>query len=272
MRSLLLVAALLAVVPAQLVAADLLAEARRFYNLGQYDAAERAAREAAANVAQIDRARVVLGRVHLEQYRRTADPAQLASARTALRATDPRALDPRERVELTIGLAEALYLEDRFGAAAELFELAMASAADLGPSAELGPPAYERMLDWWATALDRVAQSRQGAERTQVYDRIERRMIYEIRQDPGSLAGGYWVIAAARGRGDVESAYDAAMAGWVRAIHARDRGGALRADIDRLVTQAILPDRAARLPGRDQKSALTRMIEEWEAFKGDWVK
>src|SRR5512134_927880 len=93
MRSLLLVAALLAVVPAQLVAADLLAEARRLYNLGQYDAAERAAREAAANVAQIDRARVVLGRVHLEQYRRTADPAQLASARTALRATDPRALD-----------------------------------------------------------------------------------------------------------------------------------------------------------------------------------
>src|SRR5512134_107752 len=71
MRSLLLVAALLAVVPAQLVAADLLAEARRLYNLGQYDAAERAAREAAANVEKMDRGRVVYGRVHTEPFRPT---------------------------------------------------------------------------------------------------------------------------------------------------------------------------------------------------------
>jgi hypothetical protein len=269
MRSLLLAALLLAA-PAQLAAADLLAEARRLYNLGQYDDAERVARDAAANVALVDRARVVLGRVHLEQYRRSADPAQLASARAALRATDPRALDLRERVELTVGLAEALYLEDRFGAAAEMFEAAMAAAADLGPAADLGAPAYERMLDWWATSLDRVAQSRRGAERTEIYDRIERRMTYEIRQDPGSLPGGYWVIAAARGRGDVERAYDAAMAGWVRAIYARDRGNALRADIDRVVAQAILPERAARLPGRDQKGGLNAMLSEWEAFKANW--
>ena len=31
-------------------------------------------------------------------------------------------LDARERIELTLGLGEALFLEDRFGAAAELFE------------------------------------------------------------------------------------------------------------------------------------------------------
>ncbi len=271
MRALLLVVALLAGT-AQLAAADLLAEARRLYNLGQYDDAERAARDAAANVALVDRARVVLGRVHLEQYRRTADPAQLASARTALRAADPRVLDPRERVELTIGLAEALYLEDRFGAAAELFELAMASVADLGPAAELGAPAYERMLDWWASSLDRVAQSRHGRERTEIYDRVEVRMTYEIRQDPGSLPAAYWLIAGARGRGDIERAYDAAMAGWVRAIYARDRGNALRADIDRLVSQAILPERAARLPGRDQKGALTSMLAEWETFKSHWAR
>jgi hypothetical protein len=265
MRSLLLAAALLCA-PAPLVAGDLLAEARRLYNLGQYEAAERVARDAATDVATIDRARVVLGRVHLEQYRRSADPAQLASARTALRAADPRALDPRERVELTIGLAEALYFEERFGAAAELFELAMEVPGILGPGA------HERVLDWWATALDRMAQTRQGRDRADIYDRIAARMTSEIRQDPGSMPGGYWLAAAARGRGDLEHAYEAAAAGWVRAIFARERGSDLRSDIDRLVVQAILPERASRLPARDQKTALSTMTAEWEAFKANWSR
>jgi tetratricopeptide (TPR) repeat protein len=265
MRPLLLAVALLCAA-APLDAADLLAEARRLYNLGQYEEAERVARDAAANVALIDRARVVLGRVHLERYRRSADPQQLAAARAALRATDTRALDARERVELTIGLAETLYFEDRFGAAAEVFESAMEAAVVLGPAAR------ERMLDWWASSLDRMAQTRPGPERAGIYDRIAERMTREVQQDPGSTPGAYWVSAAARGRGDLERAYDAAVAGWVRAIYARDHGTALRADIDRLVLQAILPERAARLVGPDQKAALSGMIAEWDAFKQNWTR
>src|SRR5687767_13627903 len=134
MRLLLLAAAILTG-PAQLGASEFLAEARRLYNLGHYDEAERAARDAAANVATIDRARLVLGRIHLERYRRSADPEDLASARTALRATDARALDAQERIELTIGFAEALFFEDRFGAAAEMFESVIEAAATLGPIA-----------------------------------------------------------------------------------------------------------------------------------------
>jgi tetratricopeptide (TPR) repeat protein len=264
-RALLLVAALL-IAPAPLLGADLLADARRLYNLGQYEEAARVAREAAENVATIDRARVVLGRIHLERYRRSDDPADLESARTALRATDTRALDARERVELAVGLAETLYFEDRFGAAAEMFESAIDGAAALGPSA------HERVLDWWATALDRLAQTRPAQDRGPIFDRIVERTTREIQQDPGSTPGAYWLAAATRGRGDVDRALDAASAGWVRAIYARDRGAALRGDLDRLVREAILPERAARLPARDQKAALSGMIAEWEAFKEKWTR
>src|SRR4051812_43503324 len=114
-----LAAALLLAAP--LHAADALSEARRLYNQGQFDAAERAARDAARTPANADGARLVLGRVQLERYRTSSSPADLSEAIAWLRAVDARPLDPRERIELTIGLAEALYLEDRFGAAVPLF-------------------------------------------------------------------------------------------------------------------------------------------------------
>jgi hypothetical protein len=265
MRALLLAACLFAA-PPMAAAGDQLAEARRLYNLGQYDAAERAARDAAANTATVDRARVVLGRIHLERYRRSSDSADLAAARAALGATDTRALDARERVELAVGLAEALYFEERYGAAAELFESAFAGASALGPAAQ------ERLLDWWATALDRLAQMRQGPERTSIFDRIAERMGRQLERDPGSPPAGYWVVAAARGRGDLDAALDAATASWVRAIYARDRGLTLRADLDRLVVQAILPERASREPAKEQKGALAAMLADWEAFKQNWAR
>ena len=159
-------------------ASDALADARRLYNLAQYESAERAAREAMRTAP--DPARVVLGRVRLELYRRSADPADLAEARLALRTVDPRPLQASERVELTIGLAEAVYLEDRFGAAAELFE------GTIDASGALGPAAHERVLDWWASSLDRLAQTRPASERASVYDRVLERMESEIARDSGS--------------------------------------------------------------------------------------
>lgn len=245
-------------------AADALADARRLYNQAQYEPAERAAREAMRTSP--DPARVILGRIRLELYRQSANPEDLGEARLALRTVDPRALQGSERVELTIGLAEALYLEDRFGAAAELFEGA------IDESATLGPAAHERVLDWWASALDRLAQTRATPERPQIYDRIVRRMSDEIAHDPGSTPAGYWLAAAARGCGNVERAWSAATAGWVRATLARDRGAALRADLDRLVVQAIIPERANRLGTRDRSQAITGMLSEWESFKASWAR
>ena len=87
-------------------AADPLSEARRLYNAGQYEAAARAAREAIAVDGLADPARVVLGRIQLERFRQTADPADLTAARESFRSVDPPPLRYRERLELTIGQAE----------------------------------------------------------------------------------------------------------------------------------------------------------------------
>jgi tetratricopeptide (TPR) repeat protein len=259
-------AVVLLLAPSPAGAADALGDARRFYNAGDLDAAQAAAREALAVPHTAEPARVVLGRILLEQYRRSGAQSDLAEARQALRTVDPQALDPRERVELTLGLAEALYLEDRFGAAAELFEPLIDSSSSLGPRAQ------ERVLDWWATALDRQAQLRPREERTAIYDRIVDRMTAELPNAPGSGVAAYWLAAAARGRGDVERAWQAALAGWMRAPQTADRGAALRADLDRLVIQAIIPERIARLGLKDTTQALAGMLGEWEAFKVTWSR
>jgi hypothetical protein len=68
----------------------------------------------------------------------------------------------------------------------------------------------------------------------------------------------------------LERAWSAAAAGWIRASLARDRGATLKADLDRLVTTAIIPDRAAKVPARERKQALTSMAAEWEHFKRIW--
>src|SRR5690242_15288570 len=87
-------------------AADPLAEARRLYNLGQYDNAAKLAREAIKVPATAESARLVLGRIHLERYRQSAEPEDLVQAREALRSVNPQGLERRERAELIIGQGE----------------------------------------------------------------------------------------------------------------------------------------------------------------------
>jgi hypothetical protein len=104
-------------------------------------------------------------------------------------------------------------------------------------------------------------------------------MTEEIAEYPGSTAAGYWLAAASRASGDVERAWHAALAGWLRATLADDRGAALRADLDRLVMQAIIPERASKAvkidtPGRADlvKEAQAAMTIEWDTFKKAWSK
>jgi hypothetical protein len=249
-----------------LTAQDSLGEARRLYNAGDFDQAEAAARMALESPATANSARVVLGRIHLERYRKAPTGTALADAREAFREVDPLQLDPRERIELTLGFAETLFLEDRFAAAAEMFGPILAS------SMELGDAAHERVLDWWATSLDRHAQTRPMAERPAIYARIAERMHGELERDPGSIPAGYWVVAAARASGDLDTAWSAAAAAWIRAALGRDRGVILRGDLDRLVVQAIIPERAARLSPKDSSVAVTGLLSEWEAFKANWSR
>jgi tetratricopeptide (TPR) repeat protein len=239
---------------------DLLATARRLYNEGQYDQALETAKQAIASSS----ARLIMGRARLERFRQTPAAHELDDARADLRAVDPRALDPRERIELQVGLGELLYLEDRFGPAAELLEPVVEA------SATLAPDAHARALDWWATALDRQAQTLPSSDRTVLYPRIIARMEQELRRDPASAPATYWLAASARAAGDLDRAWAAALAGWVRAALGRDRGVALRADLDKLVTQGIIPDKAARAPARDRRQTAASLAAEWENFKKIW--
>jgi hypothetical protein len=125
----------------------------------------------------------------------------------------------------------------------------------------------ERILDWWADALDRDARPRPDIDRQAVYRRIRARMDDELALRPANSSAAYWRAAAARAEGDLQSAWDAAQAAWVRAPLATDRGDTLRANLDRLVTRAIIPDRAKLLGQPPQ-----RFLTEWEQFKERWKK
>jgi tetratricopeptide (TPR) repeat protein len=266
MRRLMALAVLAVLAAAPVRAADPLADARRLYNLGQYDMAATQAREAMKVPATMESARLVLGRVLLERFRRTADAADLNEAREALRAVNPEALDRRERAELTVGIGQWFFLDDRFGPASELFDRALDSSSDLGPAA------HERVLDWWATALHRQALSGPRDTRAAIYSRIFERMEKELAADASSAPAAYWLAASARGAGNLDRAWNATMAGWVTAMRARDRGAALRADLDKLMVQGIIPERAARMQPRDWKPSAAVMLAEWEALKASWTR
>lgn len=245
---------------------DPLVNARLFYNDGQYDQAIEAAEQAAANPSFASSARLVLGRSRLERYRKTSVAGDLDAARGDLRAVDPRALDARERLELQIGLAVLLYFEEQFGAAAELLDPVVDASAPLAPDAR------ERALDWWATALDRYAQTMPAPDRGPSYARMIERMERELARDNSSAVAGYWLPAAARGAGDLDRAMAAASASWIRAALTSDGGTALRADLDKLVTQAIIPEKAAKVPSRERRQATGSLTTEWDAFKAAWTK
>ena len=239
---------------------DALLQARQFYNHQQYDAAIEAATEARRRPELADAGGLVLARALLERFRQSANPADQMAARDALTKIDPARLGAADRLELMIGLGESLYFDDQAGAAAEEFELALAHLDGRDPSAR------ERVLDWWASALDRQAQLGPEAQQGLPYARIVRKMEEELRRDAGSAAASYWLVAGARGSGDVERAWDAAIAGWVRAALAGDRRSALRADLDRIVRQAIIPElaRQTSAPG-DPTQAIAAMRVEWTA-------
>lgn len=243
---------------------DRLAEARRLYNIGQFDQALEVARQAAANPATQSSARLIMGRVRLERYRKNPEAAELDAARADFHAVDARTTDARERVELQVGLAELLYFDERFGAAAELLDPVIES------SATTAPDAHDRAVEWWASSLDRQAQLAPAADRAAIYTRITQRMELELRRDPAQPAASYWLAAAARGAGDLDRAWSAASAAWIRAMMRPDRAAVLRADIERLVTQVIIPERAAKAPARERKTVADRLAADWENFKKNW--
>jgi hypothetical protein len=242
-----------------------LAKARALYNAADYEGAIGAATLARQQPPFADAAALVVARAHLEQYRLRADPADLSAARDALGTVRAAALTARDQVDLIIGLGQALFLDELFGPAAELLDTALSRAALLGPRDR------RLLLDWWASALDREAQTRSPERRPRLFERIRARMESELHDDPGSAVANYWLAVAARGEGDIDHAWDAAVAGWVRSSLAPDTMVELRGDLDRLVMQALIPERVrTRAPG-EQQDASEALRLEWEAVKGLWA-
>lgn len=243
---------------------DALAVARRFYNQGQYEQAIEAARQASAIPSSAAAARLISGRAHLERYRQNEEGDDLDQARADLRAVDEHALDGGEQLELQIGFAELLFCDKRYGAAAEMLDPLLDAAASLAPDG------HDRALDWWASSLDRQAQAMPRDTRPAIYARITHRAEDELRRNPSSLTASYWLAAATRGEGDLDRAWSAATAAWVRAALHPEGAVSVRADIDKLVTEGIIPERVAALPARDRRQALAAMTADWESFKKDW--
>lgn len=241
-----------------------LAKARALYNAGDFDGAIGSAALARLEPASEDASGLVIARSHLERYRQRADAADLGAAREALGSVRSIALTPRDQVDLLVGLGLSLYLGELFGAAAELFDTALSRAALL--------PERDRLLllDWWATALDREAQARPPERRVRAFERIGERMEAELREDPASTVANYWLAVAARGAGDVERAWDAAIAAWVRSTLEPESSETLRADLDRLVTQALIPERARARPAREQPDSMVALRAEWDLVKQQW--
>lgn len=252
-------------------AASAAAAARAHYNAGRTAEALKALELVIVRPGEPAAAALVAGRALLERYRQSTDAADLAAARRHFRSINAADLSSAEQRELVVGLAEALFLEDAFAPAAELFDAALGPA---GGRDALTGEARERALDWWATSLDRHAQLMPQAERRLIYQRLADRMEQESREFPNSTPAAYWLAAASRGAGQIDRAWAAAIAAWVRASMTRDRGAALRADIDRLVVQAIIPERvrALGLGAKDADQAAAGFVAEWEAIKKNWVR
>ena len=241
-----------------------LARARTLYNEGQFDGAIEAATLAQKQPAIVDTATVVLARAHLVRYRERANPDDLSAARVALGTVRVSNLDSRDHVDFLMALGEALFFEDDYGAAATLFESgidrAIAQGADTG----------ESMLEWWGSAVERRADALDRDGRVNAFRRLRERMSRELSRNPGSAAAAYFLVVATRGCGEPLEAWDAAIAGWVRARLAGARSASLRADLDKLVLQGIIPDRVATMAVERREQAESDLRGEWAVVKERW--
>jgi hypothetical protein len=246
--------------------ADPLAPARLHYNSGRFAEAIAAASSPLMPMASRNEAKVLIGRARLERYRTSGTETDLASAREAFREVDPSSLSPHARAELLVGLAEALFLDSEYRAAAELFRSTFDQAESFAPHAR------DELLDWWATSVDRFAQTLPPEERAAPYNQIISRMDTELRKRPGAAAAAYWLPAAALARGDLARAWDLAVAGYVRAL-LDPNGAKLRANLDQLVLQGIIPERVkVQSKDGDVDAARAELTGHWELVKKKWAK
>jgi hypothetical protein len=246
-----------------------LERARALYNSGEFDASIVAATAAKVRPSAAASVTLITARARLERFRQNNDQAELAAARTELVSLNPHTLAPQELIEWQVGLGTALFLDDQPGPAAEMFTTVLPTAREKLPAVE-----YDKLLEWWATTLSRVAESHSSGPRKDAYAAMLSAVRREVERDPLSRAPAYWLAVASRGAGDVEGAWNAAVTGWIRA-GAQPEGEKLRADLDRFVTQTLIPERAQARTGQrlDSKATQTEIAsqsEQWRTLSEQW--
>lgn len=246
--------------------ADPLTRARQAYNDRQFDRAILLAKEAKNTPAHVDSASLVLARATIERFRRTGDAVDVEAARSALLSVNPARLTATEASELHLGMAELMYVDDQFGTATEMFEVAL-DRPRMVPA-----QSRERVLEWWAASLDRYAQLSPDTQRMPKYWRMLTRLEQEAARGPASAAVAYWMAAAARGVDDPDRAWSLAIAAWIQApMIAGARAAELRTDLDRLMAVAIIPERAYRSAAdADPEAFRLALAAEWSAIKAKW--
>jgi hypothetical protein len=255
--------------PGPAAAQNQLERARAFYNAGELDQSIAAATIAKNKPSTAPSATLIAARARLERFRRTNDPNDLAAARGDLASLNPRDLAPQEIIEWQIGVGTTLFLGNQPGPAAEVFASVLPIARG-----RLSAPEFEKLVEWWGSALSRVAESHTGDARKEAYSAMLSAVRAELERDPLSRPTAYWLVVAARGAGDLEGAWNAAVAGWIRAGSQAD-GKQLRSDLDRFVTQTLIPERAQartgqRLDAKTTASEIETMTAEWRSITVLW--
>ena len=263
-RSLVLaiVFALVTAVDAPAAARDQLDRARELYNAGKFDEAIAAAEPVRKDAALGSAASLIVARARLERIRRTSNTTDLAAVRAAFAQVHPRQLSARDQIAWEIGVAEALYLDGQPGPAAELFGAVAARVRATSPPAEV-----EKLIDWWARSMADAAQPLPATARTAAYRNLLATMDAELERSPSSATVPYWIAAAARGAGDLDRAWNAALAAWIRA-GALENGDALRADLERLMVEGVIPERAQQRTKQNIDQATT--VSEMAALTSSW--
>ena len=245
-----------------------LARARALYNEGRFEEAITAANEAAKRPAIAPSATLIIARSRLERFR-MGDAGELATARGELASINHHDLAPQEVIEWQIGVATALFLENQFGAAAEMLTTVLSTAHE-----RLAPAEFEKLLEWWGTSVTRLAETLTTEARKHAYEQFSADTLRELGRNPLSRPANYWAVVALRGAGHLDAAWSAAIAGWIRGGD-QDEGRQLRNDLDTFVRQTLIPERAQARTGQRPEAKTTAtetasLTEEWRVVTSRW--
>ena len=246
-----------------------LEKARAMYNEGRFEESIAAAAVAKHKPVSVPSATLIEARARLERFRQNGDAGDLGAARAALVSLNPRVLAPQEIIEWQIGIGTALFLENQPGPAAEMFATVLPAARERLSSAEL-----DKLVEWWASTVARVAESQTGSARKDAYTAMLSAVRNELERNPLSWPASYWLVVAARGAGNLDDSWNAAITAWIRA-GSQPEGVSVRGDLDRFVTQTLIPERAQARTGQrlDSKTAETEIAaqtEQWRALVEHW--